>query len=206
MAQQTNLDTLLSAAGPDERRTGGVRHDAAILGPIVARLIGGSEVRLIDVSRRGVLLESEARLLIGARATIKITTTDTAVTVRGEVVRSRVYGVKNGSLVYHTAMRLDEELGLVDEAPVRRVSAAVPTSVPIPAPSVASTPPAPPLDGPSLRTFAPGLTGSATGSERAYSPAAITGADAPHDDVVELLANVPHDLAELRRRASVNNW
>ena len=44
------------------------------------------------------------------------------------------------------------------------------------------------------------------GSEHALVDGAVTGPDASSDSVLELLANVPHDLAELRRRAAVNNW
>ena len=92
---------------------------------MVARLVGGSEVRLMDFARRGVLLESDTRLLIGAKATIKITTTDTAISVRGHVVRSRVAGVKGGALMYHTALALEEDLGLIDS---RRAAAQATTS------------------------------------------------------------------------------
>ncbi len=90
------------------------------LGPVVARLVGGSEVRLMDFARRGVLLESDTRLLIGAKATIKITTTDTTISVRGHVVRSRVAGVKGGALMYHTALALEEDLGLMESVAPRQ--------------------------------------------------------------------------------------
>src|SRR5215510_1278213 len=103
------------APSHDDRRID-QRHDARALGPVVARLVGGSEVRLMDFARRGVLLESDTRLLIGAKATIKITTTDTTISVRGHVVRSRVAGVKGGALMYHTALALEEDLGLANAA------------------------------------------------------------------------------------------
>src|ERR671919_572053 len=97
--RKRDIESEYVAPSHDDRRID-QRHDARALGPVVARLVGGSEVRLLDFARRGVLLESETRLLIGAKATIKITTTDTTITVRGHVVRSRVAGVKGGSLVY----------------------------------------------------------------------------------------------------------
>ena len=134
---EESRNSMLPAPSHDDRRID-QRHDASALGPVVARLVGGSEVRLMDFARRGVLLESDTRILIGAKATIRITTTDTAISVRGHVVRSRVAGVKGGSLVYHTAMALEEELGLVDAvapplrgSPTSRRSTS-PTTWPIP--------------------------------------------------------------------------
>ena len=119
--RKKSRDQSTCAPSHDDRRID-QRHDARALGPVVARLVGGSEVRLIDFARRGVLLESDTRLLIGAKATIKITTTDTTISVRGQVVRSRVAGVKGGALMYHTAMALEEELGLADSVAPRQTS------------------------------------------------------------------------------------
>lgn len=183
MGQRKNRETVLPAASHDNRRTD-QRHDASALGPVVARLVGGSEVRLMDFARRGVLLESDTRLLIGAKATIRITTTDTAISVRGQVVRSRVAGVKGGSLMYHTALALEEDLGLLDSAGPEAEE--------------------PSYDEPDDLADTADLLVS--GSERALTAEAVTGPDASSDSVLELLANVPHDLAELRRRAAVNNW
>lgn len=187
--RKKDIESELVSPSSDERRID-QRHDARSLGPVVARLVGGSEVRLMDFARRGVLLESDTRMLIGAKATIKITTTDTTISVRGHVVRSRVAGVKGGALMYHTALALEEELGLVDAM----------------APQVSE-----PVfedhedhDEPEDLTYTAGNV--IAGSERALAASAVTGPDAPSESVLELLANVPVDLAELRRRAAVNNW
>jgi hypothetical protein len=186
MGQRKKNEISVPAPSHDNRRTD-QRHDARALGPVVARLVGGSEVRLMDFARRGVLLESDTRLLIGAKATIKITTTDTTISVRGHVVRSRVAGVKGGSLVYHTALALDEDLGLMEAvAPPKSEKRAFE-----------------PDDPDDLADTGDLLSG---GSEHALSASAVTGPDAPSESVLELLANVPLDLAELRRRAAVNNW
>src|SRR5262245_2899854 len=96
--------TRISSGDADERRRA-PRHDAAHLGSVITRVIGGGEVKLLDFSRSGVLIESDTRLAIGAKATIRLTTTDASLTVRGEVVRSKVAGV-NGTILYHTALRL----------------------------------------------------------------------------------------------------
>lgn len=183
--RKTNHESKLVVAPAHDDRRIEQRHDARALGPVVARLVGGSEVRLMDFARRGVLLESDTRLLIGAKATIKITTTDTTISVRGQVVRSRVAGVKGGALVYHTALALEEDLGLANSVVSRQVSEPVFEEL------------AEPDDLADLLS---------AGSERALAAGAVTGPDAPPESVLELLANVPHDLAELRRRAAVNNW
>jgi hypothetical protein len=184
MGQRKERKTVSPASTHDDRRID-QRHDASALGPVVARIVGGSEVRLMDLARRGVLLESDTRLLIGAKATIRITTTDSAISVRGHVVRSRVAGVKGGALMYHTALALDDDLGLVDSI------------------ALDSTADEPMFAEQDELDTADLMLG---GSERASGDEAVTGPDVSSDSVLELLANVPHDLAELRRRAAVNNW
>ena len=96
-----------------EERRASVRHAARSLGSVTARIIGGSQVDLVNFSNRGVLFECDSRLLIGARASVRITTTDANLIVTGRVVRSRVKGLVNGALRYDAALVLDAELGLV---------------------------------------------------------------------------------------------
>src|SRR5689334_15162745 len=101
-----------------EERRGGLRYAAASLGSVTARIIGGSQVDLVNFSSRGVLFECDSRLLIGARASVRITTTDANLIVSGRVVRSRVKGLVNGALRYDAALVLDTELGLVPSFPI----------------------------------------------------------------------------------------
>ena len=68
------VQTEPADAGHDRRVE--TRHDAASLGEVTARLVGGSAVRLVNFSNRGILVESDTRLLIGARASVRITTGD----------------------------------------------------------------------------------------------------------------------------------
>jgi hypothetical protein len=100
-----------ASAAAAERR-GGVRHPAGTLGSVTARIIGGSPVDLVNFSSRGVLFECDSRLLIGARASVRITTPDANLMVSGRVVRSRVKGLVNGALRYDAALVLDSELAL----------------------------------------------------------------------------------------------
>jgi hypothetical protein len=97
---------------PGEERRASPRHAASTLGDVTARIIGGSPVDLVNFSARGVLFECDSRLLIGARASVRITTPDANLIVSGRVVRSRVKGLVNGALRYDAALALDHELTL----------------------------------------------------------------------------------------------
>lgn len=180
-----------------ERRTE-VRHDAKKLGTVTARLIGGSEVRLVNFSNRGVLVESDSRLLIGARASIRITTSDASVVVTGRVVRSRVKGLVNGVLVYDAGLNLDSELSLATadmlEEPAQPEASAEPVEAAASAASEASD-----LAMPAVEAW----------DETDLSmPLPAVAARQTMDDeaMVQLFATVPQDLAELRRLAADNQW
>jgi hypothetical protein len=170
-----------SSRGDADDRRRAPRHDAHKLGSVITRVIGGGEVKLLDFSRSGILIESDARLAIGAKATIRLTTTDASLTVRGEVVRSKVAGV-NGTIVYHTALALDDDLTALEKT--------------VPAPPKAMT----------KKQDAMAAADPEDGSDHASSLDLDSGVEAPVDPILEFLATVPHDLAELRRRAAVNNW
>jgi hypothetical protein len=107
---QSHEEVAERVAG-EERRTA-LRHAARALGTVTARIIGGSQVDLVNFSNRGVLFECDSRLLIGARASVRITTEEANLIVTGRVVRSRVKGLVNGALRYDAALVLDAELGL----------------------------------------------------------------------------------------------
>jgi hypothetical protein len=104
-------DTVVERAAAGDRRTSG-RHAAATLGAVQARLIGGSPVDLVNFSSRGVLFECDSRLLIGARASVRISSPDHNLIVTGRVVRSRVKGLVNGALRYDAALALDHDFAL----------------------------------------------------------------------------------------------
>jgi len=185
----------------DDRRRA-PRHEAAKLGKIITRVIGGGEVKLLDFSRTGVLIESDTRLSVGQKATIRLTMTDASVAVCGRVVRSRVAGVSGvtGSIVYHTALALDDDLTALERnLPASKEDRKSETRPPTNGSA----------HGSNVKTEAKtGHVGDDddAGSEHAYLTELDTGVGASVDPILEFLATVPHDLAELRRRAAVNNW
>src|SRR5215207_6447788 len=89
------------------------RFPAEMLGKASVRLLGGSEVTLINFSERGILFQSETRLLVGQRGTIRIVVGTETTIAAGTVVRSLVQGMASGKLAFHTALALDQPLALV---------------------------------------------------------------------------------------------
>jgi hypothetical protein len=81
-----------------------------------AKVIAGPEVRLINVSRRGVLLETSSRLLPGAVLTMRFQAGDETLISTGAVVRSSVSTVDGEGLRYHTAVALEQPLTLCDDS------------------------------------------------------------------------------------------
>jgi hypothetical protein len=173
-----------------ERRTE-TRHDAKRLGEVTARLVGGAGVRLVNFSNRGILVESDSRLQIGARASVRITTKDASIIVTGIVVRSRVKGLVNGVLLYDAGLNLDSELSLVP-AELESEPEAVRAEDADPEEAAETW-----ADEPSASLELEGLDGSRAVEMRQ-----------PMNDeaMLQLFTTVPQDLAELRRLAASNQW
>lgn len=197
MSKTGQTESADSDWNPHHDRRTETRHDAARLGPVTARLIGGSEVRLVNFSNRGVLVESDSRLLIGARASVRITTRDASVVVTGRVVRSRVKGLVNGVLLYDAGLNLDSELslaaaeGLESAAPAPTLAADAPDAAPerVPDASGEAVTAGEPWDDLSVAL-----------------PAVVMRQTMDDDAMLQLFATVPQDLAELRRLAADNQW
>jgi hypothetical protein len=196
MSKPANTDSAEADWAPHHDRRTEIRHDAKRLGTVSARLIGGAEVRLVNFSNRGVLVESDSRLLIGARASVRITTSDASVVVTGRVVRSRVKGLVNGVLLYDAGLNLDSELSLVSAETLQ--AAAAEASAPQPAVDASATAPA--AGEPLVESW-----------DEEAPVAVLEGARSlrqsmDDDAMVQLFATVPQDLAELRRLAADNQW
>src|SRR5829696_2527539 len=126
------------------------RFPAEMLGKASVRLLGGSEVTLINFSERGILFQSETRLLVGQRGTIRIVVGTETTIAAGTVVRSLVQGMASGKLAFHTALALDQPLAVAAavEARERAKAPAAPPPAPVEEVAPVEPPPAPVAEAP----------------------------------------------------------
>jgi hypothetical protein len=82
---------------------------------VSAQLLGGVDVRLRNVSTRGVMFESSMRVVVGAHVTLRLRTAARTVLLPGKVVRSRVLQGRHGRLRYETALQLESDCPLTNE-------------------------------------------------------------------------------------------
>jgi hypothetical protein len=130
------------------------RYPADMLGKASVRLLGGSEVTLINFSERGILFQSETRLLVGARGTVRIVVGTETTIAAGTVIRSLVQGMASGKLAFHTALVLDQPLALA-VAVAARERAKAEAKAPKPAPVEAAPVEARPVEPPAAVAQAP---------------------------------------------------
>jgi len=90
------------------------RRAPAEVGLVSARLIAGSDVRLLDVSSGGARFESGTRLMPGSRVNLRLVSPHKVYHVVGRVVRSRVSNL-GGDLVYESAIQFDKTFPLLTE-------------------------------------------------------------------------------------------
>ena len=82
-----------------------------------ARLRSGTEVRVVDISNGGMLLESTAQILPGARIELFLVTQEQRWLVKGRILRCQVARlVREDGVRYHAALAFNEPLAIFDEA------------------------------------------------------------------------------------------
>lgn len=100
--------------GPERRAY--PRIPASAVPYLTARVGGGPPVRLIDLSKRGVQIETTMHMRAGSTVTIRFVSGERSVVLTGAVVRSTVAVLESaGGVTYHTALAFTEELTLCDE-------------------------------------------------------------------------------------------
>jgi hypothetical protein len=80
------------------------------------RLVAGPEVTLINISRGGALIETDALLVPHSAIAIRLVTADAVFLLRGRVLRSRAASFQGSALIYQSALAFDEELPFLDGA------------------------------------------------------------------------------------------
>ncbi len=91
------------------------RVPATLMPSLSARLSGGASVRLLDVSRRGVRLETTSHMRPGQTVCIRFVAADATVTLSAAVVRATVAHLDADGVRYETALSLAGDLLLCDQ-------------------------------------------------------------------------------------------
>ncbi|MCC6162856.1 MAG: PilZ domain-containing protein [Acidobacteria bacterium] len=117
------------------------RVPANLLPTLTARLSGGASVRLLDVSRRGVRLETPLHMRPGQTVAIRFVAADATVTLSAAVVRATVARVDAEGIKYETALSLAGDLVLCDQLTEAAMQEAEPAEAPAGA-GTAAPPPA----------------------------------------------------------------
>jgi hypothetical protein len=100
--------------GPERRAH--PRIPASAVPYLSARVAGGPAVRLIDLSKRGVQIETTVLMRPGSTVAVRFLLHDVTVTLTGAVVRSTVAVLPHrGEVTYHSALAFNDELTLCGE-------------------------------------------------------------------------------------------
>ena len=77
------------------------------------RLVAGPEVTLINISRGGALIETEAHLVPHSSVAIRLVAADAVFLLHGKVLRSRASSFQGSTLLYQSAIAFDKELSIL---------------------------------------------------------------------------------------------
>ncbi len=113
--------TWLSTKAKDRQNTKNRRRmprlDATAL-PFLKSVnqVGGPEVKLINISRRGALIESQVRLTTGSSICLRLAIAETVYLLKGRVLRYSVSSLVGSSLRYQSAIVFDEDFAIMPES------------------------------------------------------------------------------------------
>ena len=112
------------------------RVPAHTLAFLSAHLSGGAAVTLLDVSHRGVRLETTRHMRPGQTVSIRFAIDDTTVSVNAAVIRAAVTRLGAETVQYETALALTDDceqlqVALVERRDAARVDCAEPIEVPL---------------------------------------------------------------------------
>ncbi|BCS31333.1 hypothetical protein TBR22_A05330 [Luteitalea sp. TBR-22] len=98
-------------SGPERRAH--PRIPAAAVPHLTAMVAGGAPVRLLDLSKRGVQIETSVHMRPGATVRIRFVSGDSATTLTGAVVRCTSAVIEEaGEVTYHTGLAFTDEISL----------------------------------------------------------------------------------------------
>ena len=100
------------------------RIEGAALPDLTAFIRRGKSVRIIDVSKRGALIECDERLCPGRNVSLRFVTPGEEVALTGFVVRSWVSNLSKSQLVYRTALNFTQDTPVLQNVKAQPTSAA----------------------------------------------------------------------------------
>jgi hypothetical protein len=86
------------------------RAQATSLGDVSSRLVGGSDLTLLNFTSRSLYGQATSRLLIGSRISVRLATGGLQTVVTGHVVRCSLTELVGGVPRYEVAVALDREV------------------------------------------------------------------------------------------------
>ena len=82
-------------------------------------LVGGPEVKLINISRRGALIECCEYMSMGSRISLQVTTEEAAAVIKGRVIRCSTASKNDKAPQYQSTIAFDEDFTLHMQALMR---------------------------------------------------------------------------------------
>ncbi len=146
-----------------------------------ACLVSGSEVKLINISKGGALLECSERLAPRTRISLRLITTGGIIQLYGQVLRSTITHI-NGGMLYRSAVAFEREFPLQAQSAPAELQRR-------------STLPAEPQPGPCENPVA----------DAEPMPASDRSKD-EDDGLVTLIVRVMEEESDLRKLLQINKW
>jgi hypothetical protein len=117
---------------PAEERRAELRVPASTLGDVRTRLIGGTDLALLNYTPRSLYGESRSRLLVGARISVRLATATLDAIVTGRVVRASLTQLQDGVPHYEVAVSLEDAVDWSrDAAPAAAADVSDAVAVPV---------------------------------------------------------------------------
>ncbi len=113
-----NSSNPSASSEPGRNRRLFARVPAGVVPQLTARVVGGPQVRLIDISQRGALVETTLHLRPGRPVSIRFVAADTTFTLTGAVVRSSVAVLDDQGVKYHTALSFKKDVQFCPDPPL----------------------------------------------------------------------------------------
>jgi hypothetical protein len=114
---------------PSDRRREKRHHRDELPGLWSAKLPWGTEVKLVDVSKRGVLVETTSRVTLGSTLDLQFVGQDAQVSIPARILRTDVADVTGLGVRYRVAASFTRDLEILQTAAAARSATAKPAAL-----------------------------------------------------------------------------